>query len=163
MGFFFYTRQGWPWQSNGFSPPPPPGNSQQPVDAARPSRPGALPPQPGGRPGHHALPFATRIEEVPHGASCSAGAAPPTHPHNHHPGQRTSERPAAHTAFYTHWARLVSNMGQRPPHLGVLARFPLFTTCKAIFRRRGSARVAHGPIFVFRTSQLLHSTRIGHN
>jgi hypothetical protein len=39
---------------------------------------------------------------------------------------------------------------------------PIFTTFKAIFFRRGSARVAHGPIFVFRTSQLFHSIRIGH-
>jgi hypothetical protein len=39
---------------------------------------------------------------------------------------------------------------------------PTFTTFKAIFFRQGSARVAHGPIFVFRTSQLFHSTRIGH-
>jgi hypothetical protein len=29
---------------------------------------------------------------------------------------------------------------------------PIFTTFKAIFPRWGSARVAHGPIFVFRTS-----------
>jgi hypothetical protein len=35
---------------------------------------------------------------------------------------------------------------------------PIFTTFKAIFRRWGSARVAHGPIFVFRTSQLFYSS-----
>ena len=36
-------------------------------------------------------------------------------PQTHHPDQ-----PAAHTAFQTHWARLVSNMGHRSPHLRVL-------------------------------------------
>jgi hypothetical protein len=28
--------------------------------------------------------------------------------------------PAAHTAYYTHWAMLVSNMGHRSPHLRAL-------------------------------------------
>jgi hypothetical protein len=32
---------------------------------------------------------------------------------------------------------------------------PVFTTFKAMFSRQGSARVAHGPVFVFRASQLL--------
>jgi hypothetical protein len=36
-------------------------------------------------------------------------------PQTPHPDQ-----PAAHTAFQTHWARLVSNMGHRSPHLRVL-------------------------------------------
>jgi hypothetical protein len=36
-------------------------------------------------------------------------------PQTHHPDQ-----PAAHTAFQTHWARLVSNMVHRSPHLRVL-------------------------------------------
>jgi hypothetical protein len=36
-------------------------------------------------------------------------------PKTHHPDQ-----PAAHTAFQTHWARLVSYMGHRSPHLRVL-------------------------------------------
>jgi hypothetical protein len=78
-------------------------------------------------------------------------------PQNHHPGQ-----PAAHTAFYTHWARLVSNnMGHRSPHLRVLgAHFHHFSG--HIPQAGHSARVAHGPIFAFRTSQLLHSIRIGH-
>jgi hypothetical protein len=56
---------------------------------------------------------------------------------------------------------LVSNMGHRSPHLRVLGAN--FTTFKAIFPcRRSSARAPHGPVFVFRTSQLLYSTRIGH-
>jgi hypothetical protein len=33
----------------------------------------------------------------------------------HHPDQ-----PAAHTAFYTRWARLVSNMGHCSPHFRAL-------------------------------------------
>jgi hypothetical protein len=37
-------------------------------------------------------------------------------PQTHHPDLQ----PAAHTAFQTHWARLVSNMGHRSPHLRVL-------------------------------------------
>jgi hypothetical protein len=37
------------------------------------------------------------------------------HPQTHHPDQ-----PTAHTAFQTHWARLVSHMGHRSPHLRVL-------------------------------------------
>jgi hypothetical protein len=36
-------------------------------------------------------------------------------PQTHHPDQ-----PADHTAFQTHWARLVSNMGHRSPHLRAL-------------------------------------------
>ena len=35
-------------------------------------------------------------------------------PQNHHPGQL-----AAQTAFHTHWARLVSNIDHRSPHLRV--------------------------------------------
>jgi hypothetical protein len=57
-------------------------------------------------------------------------------------------------------------MGHRPPHLGVLgAHFHHFLghIPQAGQARAGPARVPHGPIFVFRTSQLLYSTRIGHN
>jgi hypothetical protein len=56
--------------------------------------------------------LSSRIEEAPHTPRVGAGAAPPLKPH--------PDQPAAYTAFQTHWARLVSNMGHRPPHLGVV-------------------------------------------
>jgi hypothetical protein len=60
-------------------------------------------------------------------------------PQTHHPDQ-----PAAHAAFQTHWARLVSNMGHRSLAPFARARqVPIFTTSKAIFPRRGSARGSH--------------------
>jgi hypothetical protein len=76
-----------------------------------------------------------------------------------------ANQPAAHAAFYTHWARLVSNMGHRPPHLGVLGahvyhylgRIP--QAGQRAGPTRANFRVCFGP-----RSQLLYSfyrTRIG--
>ena len=65
------------------------------------------------------------MEEAPHAPRVGAGAAPPPKP-----TAPTSHR-LAHTAFQTHWARLVSNMGHRSPHLRVLgAHFHHFNNNK---------------------------------
>jgi hypothetical protein len=65
--------------------------------------------------GHRAFFLATRIEEAPHAVSGGAGAPPP--PITTTPINQRLTPPSTH---YTHWARLVSNMGHRPPQLGVL-------------------------------------------
>jgi hypothetical protein len=62
--------------------------------------------------GHRAFFLGTQIEEAPH---APLWALVQLRPQTHHP-----DPPAAHTAFQTHWARLVSNMGHRSPHLRAL-------------------------------------------
>jgi hypothetical protein len=73
----------------------------------------------------------SNCRSAPRAACGGAGAAPPQ---NHHPDQ-----PAAHTAFQTHWARLVSNMGHRSTRLRVLGAH-FHHVQGHIFPRRGSAR-----------------------
>jgi hypothetical protein len=82
-----------------------------------------------------------------------AGAAPPPNP---------PPRPASGSP------RFPNTLGQVGEQYGpsiapfARARCPFSPTFKATFSRRGSARVARGPIFVFRTPQLFHSVHIGH-
>jgi hypothetical protein len=105
------------WQSRCFAPPAPSGNRRR-SSAIPPSRPGLR--GPPRRPVHRAFFLASRIEEAPHAPRVGAGAAPPP---------KSPPRPASgshrlpHTHTHTHWVRLVSNMGHRPRHLGVLGAY----------------------------------------
>jgi hypothetical protein len=69
-------------------------------------------------------------------------------PQTHHPDQ-----PAAHTAFQTHHLRVLVLGEQYRPSIAPFARagarcpFSPLLSFKAMSPRRGSARVAHGPIF----------------
>jgi hypothetical protein len=96
-------------KSNGFVPPGPPGNS-----GANPNTPRIASRHRAGRTGYPAFFLGTRFEEAPHAPRllqrwCSSVSQ------NHHPSQL-----AAQTAFHIHWARLVSNMNHRSPHLRVV-------------------------------------------
>jgi hypothetical protein len=94
-------------KTNGFVPPGPPGNSGP--NLAIPARPsGAAPEGPGTA-------RFTKPLEMKKRPTRRLWALVQLHPQTNNPDQ-----PAAHTAFQTHWARLVSNMGHRSPHLRVL-------------------------------------------
>jgi hypothetical protein len=110
---------------------------------------GELTYQPGqcaGGLGYRAFSLSTRIEESPH---VGAGAAPPPSP---------PPRPASGSH------RLPNTLGQvGEQYEPSIAPFPIcvigahfyhspLISYKAKFPRRGSARIAHGPISVFRTS-----------
>jgi hypothetical protein len=141
-------------KSNGFAPPGPPGNRGR--SSATPARPSGAAPE--GLPGYRAFFVGTRIEEAHHARRMWALVQ--LRPQTHHPDQ-----PAAHTAFKTHCARLVSNMGHRSPHLRVLgAHVHHFQGHIPQAGQRAGRTRATGQFscFVFRTSQLLHITRIGH-
>jgi hypothetical protein len=64
-------------------------------------------------------------------------------------------QPPARIALYTDALRQVGEQyGQPTAPFGRARCPPIFTTFKATFPSRGSTRVPHRPIFVFRTSQL---------
>ena len=94
-------------KSNGFVPPAPPGKSGP--NSAIPARPSATVAD-----GLDTARFTKALESKKR-PTRRLWALVQLHPQTHHPDQ-----PTAHTAFQTHWARLVSNMGHRSPHLRVL-------------------------------------------
>ena len=94
-------------KSNGFVPPGPPGNRG--ANLAIPARPSATVAD-----GLDTARFTKALESKKR-PTRRVWALVQLHPQTHHPDQ-----PTAHTAFQTHWVRLVSNMGQRSPHLRVL-------------------------------------------
>jgi hypothetical protein len=77
------------------------------------------------------------MEEAPHAPRVGAGAAPPPKPTTPALGQ-----PAARTAFQTHWARLVSNMGHRSPHPFGRGRCP-FSPLLRPYSPGGAVRGSH--------------------
>jgi hypothetical protein len=96
-------------------PPPPPGGVQWTYRKHPNQAHGARP----ERPGQRAFFLGIRIEEAPRGASGGAGTAALVQLHTPKPPPRPIS--GSYIAFYTYWARLVSNMGhRRSPHLRVL-------------------------------------------
>jgi hypothetical protein len=90
-----------------FLPLPSPGTSRR--SSAIPARPSGAAPE-----GPATARFDTTVE-LKKRPTCRLWALEQLRPQIHHPDQ-----PAAHIAFQTHWARFVSNMGHRSPHLRVL-------------------------------------------
>jgi hypothetical protein len=102
----------WVVKSNGFAPPGPPGNSGG-ANLAIPARPSGAAPE-----GLYTarFPKALELKKRPTRRMWAlVQLRPQTH---HHPDQ-----PAAHTAFQTHWARLVSNNDQLRDHTGQKRRY----------------------------------------
>jgi hypothetical protein len=135
-------------KSNGFVPPGPPGTNRGRSSAIpRQARRAWVP-----RTARFTKPPLERIEEAPHAPRVGAGAAPPPKPTT--PTSQRLTPPSKHT---------LGQVGEQyGPSIAPFARArcPFYTTLKAIFFRRGSARVARGPVFVFRTPQLFHSIRV---
>jgi hypothetical protein len=137
-------------KSNGFAPPGPPGNRGR--SSAIPVRPSGAAPE-----GLGTARF-TKALELKKRPTRRVWALVQLHPPNPPP------RPASGSHCLPNTLGQVGE--QYGPSIAPFARarcqMPIFTTFKTIFFRRGSARVARGPIFVFRTPQLFHSIRIGH-
>jgi hypothetical protein len=121
----------WIVKSNGLSPPGPPGKywhsgTIPPGQASRHS----------GAEGLGTARFNTPVE-LKKRPTRRVWALVQLRPLTHHPDQ-----PAAHTAFQTHWARLVSNMGHRSPHLWACYRCP-FSPLPRQHPPGGAARGSH--------------------